>query len=113
MLDRTAETASQAAETSAPGEADQRFGAERPDQASLASRLRAQLWSGLKPLADLPRRTAQVYGESGFRGVMRSSWQFFVSQGFSSLTRRIVSLNVAGLVALVLGILYLSQFREA
>ena len=32
-------------------------------------------------------------------------------QSFSSLTRRIVSLNVAGLIALVIGILYLSQFR--
>ena len=32
-------------------------------------------------------------------------------QSFSSLTRRIVFLNLAGLVALVIGILYLSQFR--
>ena len=32
-------------------------------------------------------------------------------QRFSSLTRRIVFLNVAGLLALVIGILYLSQFR--
>jgi two-component system, OmpR family, sensor histidine kinase ChvG len=39
------------------------------------------------------------------------AWQFFVAQSFSSLTRRIVSLNVAGLVALVIGVLYLSQFR--
>ena len=111
MLDRTAETASQAAEAPAPGEADQRAGAERPDQASLAFRLRALLWSWVQPLAELPHRMAQVYRESGLRGVMRWSWQFFVSQSFSSLTRRIVSLNVAGLVALVLGILYLSQFR--
>ena len=42
---------------------------------------------------------------------LRRLWQFFVAQSFSSLTRRIVSLNVAGLVALVIGILYLSQFR--
>ena len=39
------------------------------------------------------------------------AWQLFVSQSFSSLTRRIVFLNVAGLVALVVGVLYLSQFR--
>ena len=45
------------------------------------------------------------------RGVAQRSWQFFVSQSFSSLTRRIVFLNVAGLLALVIGILYLSQFR--
>lgn len=44
-------------------------------------------------------------------GVFRRIWRFFVSQSFSSLTRRIVFLNVAGLLALVIGILYLSQFR--
>jgi two-component system sensor histidine kinase ChvG len=43
--------------------------------------------------------------------MLRRIWRFFVSQGFSSLTRRIVFLNVAGLLALVVGILYLSQFR--
>ena len=32
-------------------------------------------------------------------------------QSFSSLTRRIVFLNLTGLLALVIGILYLSQFR--
>jgi two-component system sensor histidine kinase ChvG len=61
--------------------------------------------------ANLPRRVAQVYREQGVRGVAQRAWQFFISQSFSSLTRRIVSLNVAGLLALVVGILYLSQFR--
>ncbi len=37
--------------------------------------------------------------------------QFFTAQGSSSLTRRIVVLNVAGLLALSIGISYLSQFR--
>ncbi len=37
--------------------------------------------------------------------------QFFFSLSFSSLTRRIVSLNIAGLLALVASVLYLSQFR--
>jgi len=41
----------------------------------------------------------------------RSAWHFFVSQSFSSLTRRIVFLNLAGLIALLSGVLYLSQFR--
>jgi two-component system sensor histidine kinase ChvG len=41
----------------------------------------------------------------------RRLWQFIAEQSFSSLTRRIVSLNLAGLLALVIGILYLSQFR--
>jgi two-component system sensor histidine kinase ChvG len=46
-----------------------------------------------------------------FARAFRHIWQFFVSQSFSSLTRRIVFLNVAGLLAFVLGILYLTQFR--
>jgi len=47
----------------------------------------------------------------GVLTVARRAWHFFLSQSFSSLTRRIVFLNVAGLLALVMGILYLSQFR--
>ena len=42
---------------------------------------------------------------------LRRAGQFFFSLSFSSLTRRIVSLNLAGLIALVASILYLSQFR--
>jgi two-component system sensor histidine kinase ChvG len=48
---------------------------------------------------------------SRLAGLLRGAWQFFITLTFSSLTRRIVSLNLAGLVALVIGILYLSQFR--
>ncbi len=48
--------------------------------------------------------------ESG-ASLVRRAWQFFVRQSSSSLTRRIIFLNLASLVALVLGILYLSQFR--
>ena len=44
-------------------------------------------------------------------GWLRRAGQFFFALSFSSLTRRIVSLNLAGLVALVASILYLSQFR--
>jgi two-component system sensor histidine kinase ChvG len=47
----------------------------------------------------------------GPAGALRHTWQFFVSQSFSSLTRRIVFLNIAGLLAFVIGILYLTQFR--
>ncbi|HEX2512734.1 MAG TPA: sensor histidine kinase [Xanthobacteraceae bacterium] len=47
----------------------------------------------------------------GLRAWLRRTWQFFISLTFSSLNRRIVSLNVLGLLALVIGILYLSQFR--
>ncbi len=42
---------------------------------------------------------------------IRGYWQYFIGQGSSSLTRRIVLLNVASLFALFIGILYLSQSR--
>ncbi|MBI5130982.1 MAG: sensor histidine kinase [Rhodopseudomonas palustris] len=41
----------------------------------------------------------------------RRAGQFFFTLSFSSLTRRILSLNLAGLMALSASILYLSQFR--
>src|SRR6266853_2125228 len=56
-------------------------------------------------------RAWTVLRTEGFLGALRRTWQFFVRQSFSSLTRRIVFLNVAGLLAFVLGILYLTQFR--
>jgi two-component system sensor histidine kinase ChvG len=43
--------------------------------------------------------------------LLHQGWHLFVRITFSSLTRRIVFLNVTGLLALVIGILYLSQFR--
>jgi two-component system sensor histidine kinase ChvG len=45
------------------------------------------------------------------RRLTGSVWQFFVALSFSSLTRRIVFLNLTGLIALLAGVLYLSQFR--
>ena len=62
--------------------------------------------------ADYPETAAPASDKhAGVRGWLRRIWQFFVIQSFSSLTRRIVFLNVAGLLALVVGVLYLSQFR--
>src|SRR6266849_9076303 len=65
-----------------------------------------------------PIRTADFFGRAwrvlrteGLLAALRYVWRFFVTQSFSSLTRRIVFLNVAGLLAFVLGILYLTQFR--
>jgi two-component system sensor histidine kinase ChvG len=46
-----------------------------------------------------------------FALALRRAWHFSLTQSFSSLTRRIIFLNVTGLLALVIGILYLSQFR--
>ena len=47
----------------------------------------------------------------GGRRFISFIWQFFVALSFSSLTRRIVFLNLTGLMALLAGVLYLSQFR--
>ena len=49
--------------------------------------------------------------DEGARRAVVGGWQFFARVTFSSLTRRIIFLNVTGLLALVVGILYLSQFR--
>jgi two-component system, OmpR family, sensor histidine kinase ChvG len=54
------------------------------------------------PLAEKGSRLADL---------LRQGWFLFVRISFSSLTRRIIFLNVTGLLALVVGILYLSQFR--
>jgi two-component system, OmpR family, sensor histidine kinase ChvG len=43
--------------------------------------------------------------------LLHQGWHLFVRVSFSSLSRRIIFLNVTGLLALVIGILYLSQFR--
>lgn len=47
----------------------------------------------------------------GILSAMRRARRFVALKSFSSLTRRIVLLNLAGLCALVSGILYLSEFR--
>jgi len=60
------------------------------------------------------QKTEQKTGEKrvgALRRLANSAWAFFVEQSFSSLTRRIVFLNLTGLVALVIGVLYLTQFR--
>jgi two-component system sensor histidine kinase ChvG len=43
--------------------------------------------------------------------LMRKAGRYISRQSFSSITRRIVLLNLAGLIALVSGILYLSEYR--
>jgi two-component system sensor histidine kinase ChvG len=55
--------------------------------------------------------TPPLSGREWLLDWLRRVGQFFFTLSFSSLTRRIVSLNIAGLVALVASILYLSQFR--
>jgi two-component system sensor histidine kinase ChvG len=62
-------------------------------------------------IADFFVRSWGVLRTEGLLGALRHTWQFFISQIFASLTRRIVFLNIAGLLAFMLGILYLTQFR--
>ncbi len=64
----------------------------RNDKAPDTTRLRSGLGAGKRRLA----------------GVI----QFFASRLASSLTRRILVLNLAGLVVLLVGLLYVNQFRE-
>jgi two-component system sensor histidine kinase ChvG len=66
---------------------------------------------GLRSVVSLVKSFWHVVRTEGILAAVRRTWRFVFSQGFSSLTRRIVFINVAGLAAFVIGILYLSQFR--
>lgn len=61
-----------------------------------------------KPAGDDVTRPA---GRSMLRSI-GDTWQYFIGQSSSSLTRRIVLLNIAGLFVLFVAILYLSQSRQ-
>src|SRR5579862_7117283 len=89
VLDRLAKTAG-AEEAHAPAEADAPIEADGHGEA--LPRVR---WRGLRRVG----------------GWLRRALQFFTEQSSSSVTRRIVTLNVFGLLALSIGIIYLSQFR--
>src|SRR5262245_16318172 len=54
---------------------------------------------------------ARRHGIAAVGDWFQRGWQFLVTQSSSSLTRRIVVLNLTGLVALSIGIIVLSQFR--
>lgn len=73
------------------------------------------LTSDGKPKARIKRRMRGAglrARPSGVPRFMLPLQRFFGNVIFSSLTRRILVLNIAGLVVLVSGILYLNQFRE-
>ena len=59
----------------------------------------------------MPKRWRRCAVSRGCATGWRAGAQFFVTQSSSSLTRRIVFLNVTGLLALSIGIIFLSQFR--
>jgi two-component system sensor histidine kinase ChvG len=73
--------------------------------------LNAEGTSQALALHNVAVESSPVQGWQRPLGWLRRAGQFFFALSFSSLTRRIVSLNLAGLVALVASILYLSQFR--
>src|SRR5258708_22363926 len=89
VLDRLAKTAG-ADEAHAPTEAEAHI--EADGHGEVLPRVR---WRGPRRIGDWLRR----------------AFHFVTAQSSSSVTRRIVSLNVAGLLALSIGIIYLSQFR--
>ncbi|MGJ5208489.1 stimulus-sensing domain-containing protein [Bradyrhizobium sp. HKCCYLR20261] len=72
---------------------------------------RTQLDPALNSPDEVVEETPQVSGWQRPVSWLRRAGQFLFALSFSSLTRRIVSLNIAGLLALVASILYLSQFR--
>jgi two-component system, OmpR family, sensor histidine kinase ChvG len=119
VLDRIADVLANSAENGQLGRAPKRAAraVRRARLAVVAALRRAVVHTGASLNAatvrtrEFFRRAWQVLITEGLSGVAQHAWQFFVTQSFSSLTRRIVFLNVAGLFALVIGVLYLSQFR--
>ncbi len=114
MLDKTVDIDDARAGTSGPGKVSLRAGRRRGFVGTSVKRLRRigiAVARTRVATGDFFKRAWTVLRTEGLAGAFRHTWQFFVSQSFSSLTRRIVFLNVAGLLAFVLGILYLTQFR--
>jgi len=62
--------------------------------------------------AILETASEAVPEERGLVARLRGAGQAITQRASSSLTRRIVVLNLAGLVALLVGFLYLNQFRQ-
>jgi two-component system, OmpR family, sensor histidine kinase ChvG len=120
VLDRTADEverhvgASSAAAGNSRARADRLAGFFSTAAAHTVDRLNR----GIDAFARARSGTGSFFGRAwhilrtdGIASLPRHGWHFFIAQSFSSLTRRIVFLNVAGLLAFVLGILYLTQFR--
>ncbi len=93
VLDRTAERASTEPEPQAEPRVDHQ--------------IEGQADGGLDEAA----ARARPHGMARVGDWLQRAWQFFITQSFSSLTRRIIVLNLTGLIALSIGILSLSQFR--
>jgi two-component system sensor histidine kinase ChvG len=81
---------------------DRRVGAE---QAGTGGAPRRWPWSAFRSLPASPRGKRRAVA-------LRAFWRGAVSRFASPLTRRIILLNLGGLFALLIGFLYLNQFRE-
>jgi len=90
----------------------ERAGSESPAAMEAEPRIENQL-DGQADSAGLDDAEArpQPHGIARVGDWVQRAWQFIITQSFSSLTRRIVVLNLTGLVALSIGIIFLSQFR--
>ena len=115
MLDRTADNVERHASAGSLGSGSAGVSAFL---ASAAAQTFDRLRRGIDAFARARSGTGSFFGRAwqvlrteGIASLPRHAWHFFIAQSFSSLTRRIVFLNVAGLLAFVLGILYLTQFR--
>jgi len=104
VLDRTAETERPKSQTPQAPDAPLAPAQAEPQ---VESHAHGDHGDGLDEAGARPRR--RFIARLG--GLAQQALQFFVTQSSSSLTRRIVVLNVTGLVALSIGILFLSQFR--
>jgi two-component system sensor histidine kinase ChvG len=112
VLDRTTQALQTAAGTFRPGEALRRVRHAAGVLATWRRRAATALAGSAIRTAEFFRETWRVLRTEGPLGLVRHAWQIFVTQGFSSLTRRIVFLNVFGLLALVVAIVPLNQVRE-
>jgi len=117
VLDRSTQALQTAAETVRPGDLLRRVRRVlRPRR--LAAVLRVWAEHASAAVMRAAGGTGVFFGNAwhvlrteGLLGAARHSWHFFATQSFSSLTRRIVFLNVFGLFALVVSITPFNQLR--
>jgi two-component system sensor histidine kinase ChvG len=121
VLDRTTKTAesSDAHQDDAAREPERATASDKPSRlqrlnAALVARAKrtgASFVYSLHSVAGGFAHAWHVLRTEGIGGALRRTGQFIVIFSTSSLARRIVFINVAGLVAFVIAILFLSQFR--
>ena len=124
MLDRTIDATKTAAEKSPGGKAGRLLESKQSlldgftTQAARIAKVTQVLHARAAKFLDhtsrlLPDSVSDVLRRAWqfLSGILGLGWQFFVEQSFSSLTRRIVFINVVGLIGFVAGVLFLSQLR--